>query len=254
MLASHTGAASGLFGRAKVLAVLACLLAACGDRHGVRRIELAECRVPKLVHAAQCGKVDVLENRSIPDGRKLSIAVTLLPANTLNPQPDPLFMLAGGPGQSSDAIAALAEQLSGVRRSRDIVLIDPRGSGRSAPLRCAALKPRDSFDELLDADTIAQAAHRCIAELLARGDVDVAQYSTSAYVADIDEVRAALGYERVNLWGGSYGTRAAQEYVRRYPARVRSVVLDGVAPPEMRISVDVWPSRDAAIARVIAGC
>ena len=254
MLASHTRAARGLFGRATGLAVLACLLAACGDKHGVRRIELTECRVPKLVHAAQCGKVDVLEDRSKPEGRKLSIAVTLLPANTLNPQPDPLFMLAGGPGQSSDAIAPLAEQLSGVRRTRDIVLIDPRGSGRSAPLSCAALKPRDPFDELLDADTIAQAAHHCIAELLARGDVDVAQYSTSAYVADIDEVRGALGYERVNLWGGSYGTRAAQEYVRRYPARVRSVVLDGVAPPEMKLSLDVWASRDAAIARVIAHC
>src|SRR5438128_1135746 len=254
MPASPAGAARTMSGCAASLAVLACVLAACGDKHGARQIELAECRVPKLVYAAQCGKVDVLENRSIPDGRKLSIAVTLLPANTLNPQPDPLFMLAGGPGQSSDAIAPLAEQLSGVRRTRDIVLIDPRGTGRSAPLRCAALEPRDPFDDLLYADTVAQAAHRCIAELLARGDADVAQYSTSAYVADIDEVRAALGYERVNLWGGSYGTRAAQEYVRRYPARVRSVVLDGVAPPEMRISVDVWPSRDAAIARVIAGC
>ena len=72
MLASHTRAARGLFGRATGLAVLACLLAACGDKHGVRRIELTECRVPKLVHAAQCGKVDVLEDRSKPEGRKLS--------------------------------------------------------------------------------------------------------------------------------------------------------------------------------------
>ena len=234
--------------------MLACVLAGCGDKRGVRQIELAECRVPKLVYAAQCGKLDVLEDRSKPQGRKLSIAVTLLPANTLSPRPDPLFMLAGGPGQSSDAIAPLAEQLSGVRRTRDIVLIDPRGAGRSSPLSCAALKSRDPFDELLDADTIAQAAQRCIKELQERGDTDVAQYTTSAYVADIDQVRAALGYERVNLWGGSYGTRAAQEYVRRYPARVRSVVLDGVAPPDMKISLDVWPSRDAAIAGIIGAC
>ncbi len=196
----------------------------------------------------------MLEDRSKPQGRKLSIAVTVLPANTLSPRPDPLFMLAGGPGQSSDAIAPLAEQLSGVRRTRDIVLIDPRGAGRSSPLSCAALKPRDPFDELLDADTIAQAAQRCIKEIQERGDTDVAQYATSAYVADIDEVRAALGYERINLWGGSYGTRVAQEYVRRYPARVRSVVLDGVAPPDMKISLDVWPSRDAAIAGIIGAC
>src|ERR1700730_11721359 len=165
MPAPSARAARAVSWGAGLFAVLACVLAGCGDKHGVRQIELTECRVPKLVYAAQCGKLDVLEDRSKPQGRKLSIAVTVLPANTLSPRPDPLFMLAGGPGQSSDAIAPLAEQLSGVRRTRDIVLIDPRGAGRSSPLRCAALKSRDPFDELLDAETIAQAAQRCVKEI-----------------------------------------------------------------------------------------
>ena len=86
-----------------------------------------------------CASIEVPEDRSLPAGRKIAIAVTRLPANTLSPKPDPLFMLAGGPGQSAAALAPLAGMLGGVRRNRDIVLIDPRGTGKSSPLRCAAL-------------------------------------------------------------------------------------------------------------------
>jgi pimeloyl-ACP methyl ester carboxylesterase len=171
----------------------------------------------------------------------------------LSPKPDPLFMLAGGPGQSSDAVVPLAGMLGGVRRDRDIVLVDPRGAGKSAPLQCAALTPRDPFDELVDTD-FSRAAGRCLAEIKSTGTADVAQYTTPAFVADLDAVRDGLGYERINLWGGSYGTRVAQEYMRRYPQRVRSAVLDGVAPPDLRISLDVWPAREAALTRVIAAC
>ena len=230
------------------------VLAACGNKAPVRHIALTECRVPKLVAAAQCGTVDVPENRGRPGTRSLAIAVVVLPAATLSPQPDPLVMLPGGPGQSSDALAPLAAALGGVRHNRDIVLVDPRGTGKSAPLRCPALAPRDAFDELAEADRIADVAQRCIGELRASGEADPAQYTTSAVVADIDAVRTALGYDRINLWGGSYGTRVAQEYLRRYPQHVRSVVLDGVAPPGMRISFDPWLTREAALNAVIAAC
>jgi pimeloyl-ACP methyl ester carboxylesterase len=233
--------------------LLACALAACGDRNASRRIELSECRLPKLAWAAQCGTIDVPEDRTNPIGRRIPIAIAVLPANTLSPKADPLFMLAGGPGQSADAVAPLAGMLGGVRRDRDIVLVDPRGTGKSAPLQCVALAPRDLFDELTDTD-VASSAGRCLVELKARANVDVAQYTTPAFVADLDAVRDALGYERINLWGGSYGTRVAQEYMRRYPQRVRSAVFDGVAPPDLRISLDVWPAREAALAQVFAAC
>jgi pimeloyl-ACP methyl ester carboxylesterase len=233
---------------------LALALAACGDRGGGRSIALTECRLPKLATAAQCGTLSVPENRTQSAGRSIDIAVTLLPANTLDPKADPLFLLAGGPGQSAAALAPLAEALAGVRRKRDLVLIDPRGAGRSAPLECAALTPRDPFDELIDIDEAATAPRRCLAELRAKGDADVAQYTTSAFVADIDAVRSALGYSRVNLWGGSYGTRVAQEYLRRHPGRVRSVVLDGVAPPGMNIALDLWPARETALTNVLNAC
>jgi pimeloyl-ACP methyl ester carboxylesterase len=238
---------------ARLAPLLACALMACSDRSPTRSVEFSDCRVPKLASAARCTSIEVPEDRSQPAGRKISIAVTMLPANTLSPKPDPLFMLAGGPGQSAAALAPLAGMLSGVRRNRDIVLIDPRGTGKSAPLRCAALAPRDPFDDFSDTDA-ADAAHRCLSEIKAAGGVDVAQYTTPAVVADIDAVRAALGYGSINLWGGSYGTRVAQEYMRRYPQRVRAAVLDGVAPPDLRINLDIWPTRDAALAQLFAAC
>ena len=198
--------------------------------------------------------VEVPEDRSKPEGRKLALSVAVLPANTLSPDADPLFMLAGGPGQSAEALVPVAVALGGVRRTRDIVLIDPRGAGKSAPLNCAALAPRDPFDELIAADLAATAAQRCLSEINTSGNVDISRYITPEIVADVDAVRAALGYERINLWGGSYGTRVAQEFVRRYPSRVRSMVLDGVAPPAMRTTLDVWPAREAALTEVLAAC
>jgi pimeloyl-ACP methyl ester carboxylesterase len=244
----------GAIARAAALGAGLLLVAACGSKAPVRQIALTECRVPKLATAAQCGTLEVPEDRARPAGRTLAIAVVVLPAATLSPQPDPLIMLPGGPGQSSDALAPLAGALGGVRRNRDIVLIDPRGTGRSAPLRCPALAPRDAFDELAQEQTIAAAAQRCIAELRASGEADPAQYTTSAVVADVDAIRIALGYDRINLWGGSYGTRVAQEYLRRYPQHVRAVVLDGAAPPAMRVGFDPWLSREAALDQVIAAC
>jgi pimeloyl-ACP methyl ester carboxylesterase len=233
--------------------IFACALVACSDRNTVRRVELTDCRVPKLASAARCASIEVPEDRTLPDGRRIAVAATVLAANTLSPKPDPLFMLAGGPGQSSAALAPLAGVLAGVRRDRDIVLIDPRGSGKSAPLSCAALAPRDPLDDFGGAD-IADAAGRCLREITAAGSADVAQYTTSALVDDVDAVRAALGYERINLWGGSYGTRVALEYLRRHPQRVRAMVLDGVAPPGLRINLDAWPARDAALASLFGAC
>src|SRR5512141_1884963 len=185
-------------------------LAGCGDSGApARTIALADCRLPKLPVAAQCGTFEVPENRDRPRGRRINLAIAVLPANALNPRADPLFIVAGGPGQAASYLGPFAASLTGVRRDRDIVLVDQRGTGRSSPLTCAAFKPDDR-----------PKAAACAKELAAQG-VDAAQYTTAAWVADLDAVRAALGYARVNLWGGSYGTRVAQEYLRRHPSRVR---------------------------------
>ena len=173
------------------------------------------------------------ENRDKPDGRKIILSVAVLPANTLHPRADPLFILAGGPGQAASFLGPFAAALTGVRKDRDIVLVDQRGTGRSSPLVCDAFKPDHSLETALEFDPLPKAS-ACARELAAKG-IDATQYTTAAWVADLDAVRAALGYDKINLWGGSYGTRAAQEYLRRHPDRVRSVVLDGVATPAMKI-------------------
>ena len=105
------------------------LLASCSaDRSAERTLVLSECRLPKLAQASQCGTLEVPENRAQPDGRKLEIFVAVLPANTLSPKPDPLVILAGGPGQAASTLGPFATLFSDVRRTRDIVLIDQRGT------------------------------------------------------------------------------------------------------------------------------
>ena len=222
--------------------------AAAAGRSGV---VLTDCRLPKLAAAAKCTTVEVPARADAPAAR---IGVTVLPANTLTPRPDPLFMLAGGPGQVSSALLPLANQLSGVRRTRDIVLIDPRGAGRSGALSCAALKARDPFEALADEDASSEAVQRCLVQLRDEQKVDLAQFTTEVLVGDVDAVRAALGYGRINLWGGSYGTRVVQHYVRRHEDQVRSIVLDGVATPGLRVPLDVWTTREDALQRALAAC
>lgn len=236
---------------AAVAFICALAIGGCGDRAtSARGIALTECRLPKVAQAVQCGTLDVPENRAHPEGRRLSIYVAVLPANTLSPKPDPLVLLAGGPGQAASTLGPFALQLSAIRRTRDIVLIDQRGTGRSSPLDCPAFAPDEHAE--FDIDPVPKAL-LCAWQLAGKG-VDASQYTTSAWVADLEDMRAALGYRQLNLWGGSYGTRVAQEYVRRHPEHVRSIVLDGVAPPSLRISFDVWRTRDDALDNVIAAC
>jgi pimeloyl-ACP methyl ester carboxylesterase len=112
------------------------------------------------------------------------------------------------------------------------------------------LRPRESG--VFEPDPLPR-AKACADELTGKG-VDLAQYTTSAWIADLEAMREALGYRRWNLWGGSYGTRVAQEYLRTHPERVRTMVLDGVAPPGMIVSLDVWRTRQAAVDAVLAAC
>jgi pimeloyl-ACP methyl ester carboxylesterase len=234
-------------GRALAVMALVAAMTGCGnDVTRTRSLKLSECRLPNLPTLAQCGESEVPEDRSKPEGRRIRIFAAVLPANTLSPKEDPLLILAGGPGQAASTLAPFVARLNDVRRARDVVLIDQRGTGRSSPMQCDAFKPRD--DEALDTDPVPR-AKACAAELLAQG-VDAAQYTTTAWIADLEVMREALGYAHWNLWGGSYGTRVAQEYLRRHPDRIRTVTLDAVVPPSVnrpragkatRIPPPRWP-------------
>ena len=235
---------------ASIVVAVACVAGCSEHPLDARGIALSPCRLPKVAQAVECGTLEVPENRDRPHGRRLSIFVAVLPANTLSPKPDPLVLLAGGPGQAASTLGPFAMQLGAIRRTRDIVLIDQRGTGRSSRLDCPAFAPDEHAE--FDIDPVPKSL--LCAWQLAERDVDASQYTTSAWIADLEAVRDALGYRQVNLWGGSYGTRVAQEYLRRHPDRVRSIVLDGIAPPSLRISFDVWRTRDDALDGVIAAC
>ena len=208
-----------------------------------RSIDLSPCQLQAPGHAARipahCGTFPVPEDRSNPDGRSIDLRVAVVPAVSRTPQPDPLVFLAGGPGQAAtESYVQIWTAFRLVERERDIVLVDQRGTGSSNPLRCP--KPKDTAGFWLLEDTVIEP---WVAECLKTLDASPEFYTTAIAMEDLDAVREALGYEQVNLYGVSYGTRAALSYLRQYPDRVRSVILDGVAPPTENLGMEV--ARDA---------
>lgn len=213
-------------------------------------LSLAPCRLEGLGVEARCGTYRVFENRATRQGRELDLRVAVVPALSASARPDPLFILVGGPGQAAtEAGAQLAEALREVRGKRDIVLVDQRGTGKSHPLDCAG----DAAPALAERFAPAQGGDEtraCQAAL----DADTALYTTPLAVDDLDEIRGALGYERINVWGGSYGTRAALVYLRQYPDRVRSLVLDGSAPTAIQLPMFVARDAQRALDLLYADC
>lgn len=201
--------------------------------------------------AARCGTLEVPEDRSRPGGRTIAVHVAVVDAESTSARPDPLFLLAGGPGQAASSAFPLAlAAFKRVGRSRDLVLVDQRGTGLSGRLGCPALEDPRALDRS-EAEELA-AVERCAARLSARADLRA--YGTEAFARDLDAVRAALGYEKVNLFGASYGTRAALVYARTFPDRVRALVLDGVAPMEMAIGETFGEDAQRALEKDLARC
>ncbi|MFT3894572.1 MAG: alpha/beta fold hydrolase [Anaerolineales bacterium] len=195
---------------------------------------------------ARCGILSVPEDRSNLNGRQIELHIAVIPAITRNPEPDPLFLLAGGPGQSAiETFPAMLAMLFTVHEDRDIVLVDQRGTGKSNPLRCLDLE-----DESLDDDEALAKLRFCPKTL----DADLRFYTTEIAMTDLDEVRAALGYETINIYGASYGTRAALTYLRMFPEHVRTVTLDSVVDPEFILFMDAARDGQSALEVFLARC
>ena len=202
---------------------------------------LAPCRLKGSAWSAQCGTLRVPEDRARPSGRQLDLRVAVIPALAREPAPDPLFLLAGGPGQAAtEALGPLLGAFERVHRTRDLVLVDQRGTGSSHPLRCDLSDPSAPLAERLAGGALREEKFR---KCLASYDRDPRFFTTSIAMQDLDEVRAALGADQIDLWGGSYGTRAALVYLREHEEHARAVVLDGVAPVELKLPVTF--ARDA---------
>ncbi len=217
-------------------------------------LKLTPCRLThpsQLVSVeAQCGRFAVPENPQAPAGRQIQLFVARIPAINERSRPDPLFLLAGGPGLAASTFyTGVAPVFERIHRDRDIVLVDQRGTGGSNALNC----PEDSDPDAQDSPAVLTQGARTCLEVLAT-HANVADYTTSMAVRDLDAVRAALGYRTINLYGGSYGTRVAQHYLRRYPEHVRAMILDGVVPPQMTLGASLALDAQDALRRLFARC
>jgi len=203
---------------------------------------------------AQCGTLTVREDHDAADGRTIDLAIAWVPTES-DEADDPVFMLAGGPGQSAkESYPTVAAAFRDLLRKRSVVLVDQRGTGGSSPLACRDEEGKSAITEDMDdsAEAAADFARRCLAELSKTADPRF--YTTTDAVRDLDAVRAALGVDKLNLLGISYGTRVAQQYLRRHPQHVRSVILDGVVPNTLVLGSEHAANLEAALEQHFARC
>lgn len=241
--------------RALAVAGLLSLAAAAAADDVDATIKLTPCRLEHpfrmLAIGAECGSYLTPENPAQPAGRKIELFVARVPAISFKKKPDPLFLIAGGPGTSAvDLYTSSAGPFDRIRRDRDIILLDQRGTGRSNRLDCD-YGDRNLFERVEDLEVAAESA-KCRDELSKRADLR--QYTTSVAVRDLDNVRRALGYDAINLFGNSYGTRVAQHYARRYPQSTRALILDGVVNPEVILGPAIAIDAERALERILQRC
>ena len=214
-------------------------------------IQLEPCRTANDALEALCGSYPVFENRQTRTGRRIALNVMVIPARADAPDPDPFFALAGGPGQSATEAFPLAAYVRAISERRDVVLVDQRGTGKSNLLDCTLLS-LDKPQEVLGSPYSLDRIRACRAD--SDRKADTTQYTTSVAADDLDEVRAALGYDRVNVLGGSYGTKAALVYLRRHGDHVRTLTLEQIAPPDFLIPLPFAKGVQSAVEGVIALC
>jgi pimeloyl-ACP methyl ester carboxylesterase len=215
------------------------------------RVTLAPCRLPGVDEVLRCGVLHVPENRATGRGRTLPLRIVVLPARRPNPALGPIFYLAGGPGETAtDGVGNYARAPE--REEMDLVFVDQRGTGEGHFLGCPPPGSDDNLENYLKGPFDLPAVRAC-RDRLARA-FDLSRYGTAAWIEDLDEVRRALGYDRINLSAGSFGTYAAQRYIRRYGRHVRAAYL--LSPVVLANRTPLYMPRDgqAALERLFARC
>ena len=233
-----------MLSRAAVAILAIFLVTGCNQSRTTQAIDkLLPCTGYDTPVDAYCGTLKVYENRAMKQGRQIDLNIVVLPALRSDAQPDPLFFLAAVPARAPRSWKSCSHDFQRVQSDRDIVLFDQRGTGKSNPLDC------NSDDDSLQALTLTneQMLERLKA-CLAKYYADLTLYTTPIAMDDLDDVRAFLGYDTINVYGGSYGTRAALVYMRQHGDRVR------VGDPRRRRAAEhaaaaLLPSRHAARVR-----
>src|SRR5262249_21565090 len=222
--------------------------------HAKTALALEPCQPLGVQGEARCGSYEVFEDRAAHSGRTIKLKIVVLKALSKAPAPDPIFWLHGGPGAAATDAVVLGQRgiLAPSRQERDLVFVDQRGTGSSNPLLCNLEdNPEDAqdfFGELFPRDKVRECRQKL--ERIA----DLRLYTTPIAMDDLDEVRSALGYGKINLLGASYGTLAAQVFMRRHPESVRSVVLVGVATPNIKQPLLFPRSAQHAMDLLFADC
>ncbi len=244
-----------------VFAVSALFLLATGCQEPAAdpttHLELTECRIEGFGGfsrtKALCAELEVPLNPAKPEGKTITLFVAKVPALARTAEASAFTFIAGGPGQSStEGYVSLRGAFERVRRERDIILVDQRGTGRSNRQSC----DNEDVDEdevdpnSFQPEVVRKVAQQCLTKL---GD-DVKFYTTSAAVNDLDKVREAFGYEQLDIYGVSYGTRVAQHYLRRYPQHTRTVVLDGVVPVDIPLGPGIATDAQRALDMIFNRC
>ena len=216
---------------------------------------LKPCRLQGVDHDAGCARLRRPLDPTQPQGVQIDVHFAVLAALARNKKPDPVFFFAGGPGQSAMSLAGSASRLlARLLNRRDVVLIDQRGTGRTAPLVCDEDRPTQPLAQMADPQRQLARTQACRLKLQALPHGDLRQYTTVIAMQDADAVRQALGAAQINLVGGSYGTRAALDYMRQFPQAVRRVVVDGVAPPDMVLPVAFSTDGQASWDALLLAC
>jgi pimeloyl-ACP methyl ester carboxylesterase len=236
-----------------LVAALALLLGSTSGVASDRYEELRNCELSaaggRLTASARCGEITVPENPADESGRTIELAYAVLPRRNRGTESAPLFFLAGGPGQSArDMLPVMQRALDDVNRNHDLIFLDQRGTGGSNALECAFDDPENWLD--MDFAAISDRLRQC----QRNWDADVRFYTTAHGADDIDALRRHYGFEQINLYGGSYGTRMAQVYLRRHPERVRSMILDGVVPTRLHLGSEHGLKLDQALNRLFDAC
>ena len=247
----------------RVSRVVATLIAlsACGQlptgasspgTHATEPIALALCSIEGLDVPALCGLARVFEDRRTREGRILALRIVIVPARAPGTKREPIVFLAGGPGQAAtDIVADVAEGLAQAGAMRDLVFIDQRGTGHDSPLRCNLLTRDNDLDHLASGALPEARLQACLATM----DANPRSYTTPIAMEDLDEILDRLGYRgQLNLIGGSYGSYAAQVFARLYPARVRTLVLDGVVPTNADYPLRFAERSQRAFDQVVDEC
>lgn len=228
--------------------IVALMLSSCAEHMGQQPIAFEDCAVEGATEKARCGTLEVPENWDEPGGRKISLNIVVAPAMKSTGRA-PLFDLAGGPGLPSTGSAGFyLTDGAAYRAERDIVLVDQRGTGASSPLRCPELERGSPLARMYPPDDV----RKCKVTL--EQDHDLRQYTTLASIRDLDAVRAALGADKIDLFGLSYGTKFAQAYIREFPDRVRSAILMSAAPMDLKTPLFHARNAEETLQQVFDDC